>query len=99
MQVGAFPGERAAWQVAEESARLAPEGQPRVQPIVYGRRTLYHAQLLGLSEAEARNRRAGTATSAGAFPGARFSAPGARCGTNPPKVDERAEAATLARQK
>jgi D-alanyl-D-alanine carboxypeptidase len=55
VQVGAFPGERAAWQVAQESARLAPEGQPRVQPIVYGRRTLYHAQLLGLSEAEARN--------------------------------------------
>jgi len=55
VQVGAYPGERAAWEVAQESARLAPEGQPRVQPIVYGRRTLYHAQLLGLSEAEARN--------------------------------------------
>ena len=54
IQVGAFPGERAASFVAQEAARLAPDGQPRVQPIVYGRRTLYHAQLLGLSEAEAR---------------------------------------------
>jgi D-alanyl-D-alanine carboxypeptidase len=54
VQIGAFPAERAAWIVAEQSAHLAPEGQPRVQPIVYGRRTLYHAQLLGLSETEAR---------------------------------------------
>ncbi len=54
VQVGAYPGEHAAREVAQEFARLAPEGQPRVQPIVYGRRTLYHAQLLGLSEAEAR---------------------------------------------
>jgi D-alanyl-D-alanine carboxypeptidase len=54
VQVGAYPGEHAAWEVAREFARLAPDGQPRVQPIVYGRRTLYHAQLLGLSEAEAR---------------------------------------------
>jgi D-alanyl-D-alanine carboxypeptidase len=54
VQVGAFPAERTAWAIAQEAARLAPEGQPRVQPIVFGRRTLYHAQLLGLSEAEAR---------------------------------------------
>jgi D-alanyl-D-alanine carboxypeptidase len=53
VQVGTFPAQRAAWMVAEESARLVPEGQPRVQPIVFGRRTLYHAQLLGLSETEA----------------------------------------------
>jgi D-alanyl-D-alanine carboxypeptidase len=54
IQVGAFPIERTAWQVAQESARLAPEGQPRVQPVVFGRRrTVYHAQLLGLTEQEA----------------------------------------------
>jgi D-alanyl-D-alanine carboxypeptidase len=54
VQVGAFPAERAAWIVAEQSAHLAPDGQPRVQPIIFRRRTLYHAQLLGLSETEAR---------------------------------------------
>ncbi len=55
IQVGAFPIERMARLVAEESARLAPDGQPRVQPIIYRRRTVYHAQLLGLSETEARS--------------------------------------------
>ena len=55
IQFGAFPAERAARIVAERSAQLAPDGQPRVQPIVYGRRTMYHAQILGLSEPEARS--------------------------------------------
>ena len=55
IQVGAVPLERTAREIAQESARLAPEGQPRVQPIVFRRRTLYHAQLLELSEAEARS--------------------------------------------
>jgi D-alanyl-D-alanine carboxypeptidase len=54
VQAGRFAAERQAWVVAQESARLAPDGQPSVQPSVYGRRTLYHAQLVGLSEAEAR---------------------------------------------
>jgi D-alanyl-D-alanine carboxypeptidase len=54
VQIGAFPAEHTAWQVAEDSTRFAPDGQPRVQPAVYRRRTVYHAQLLGLSEAEAR---------------------------------------------
>ncbi len=54
VQVGAYPAARAAWQMAQESARFAPVGQPKVQPVVYGRRTMYHAQLVGLSETEAR---------------------------------------------
>jgi D-alanyl-D-alanine carboxypeptidase len=54
IQAGAFPAQRVAWQVAQESARLAPEGQPRVQPIVFGRHRRYDAQLVGLSDAEAR---------------------------------------------
>jgi D-alanyl-D-alanine carboxypeptidase len=54
IQAGAFPAARTARAVARESARLAPEGQPRVEPAVFGRRTLYHAQLVGLSEGEAR---------------------------------------------
>jgi D-alanyl-D-alanine carboxypeptidase len=54
VQAGAFPAQRTALEVARESARLVPEGQPRVQPVVFGRRTLYQAQLVGLSEAEAR---------------------------------------------
>lgn len=54
IQAGAFPAERTARAVAQESARLAPEGQPKVQPVVFGRRTLYQAQLVGLSEAEGR---------------------------------------------
>ena len=49
-----FAAESAARDIALEFARVAPEGQPRVQPVVFGRRTLYHAQLMGLSEAEAR---------------------------------------------
>jgi D-alanyl-D-alanine carboxypeptidase len=49
-----FPAESTARDIAMEFARLAPEGQPRVQPVVFGRRTLYHAQLVGLSESEAR---------------------------------------------
>jgi|HubBroStandDraft_1064217.scaffolds.fasta_scaffold12360_4 D-alanyl-D-alanine carboxypeptidase len=54
VQFGVFPTERAASEVARESANLAPDGLPRVQPVFSGRRTVYHAQLLGLSEAEAR---------------------------------------------
>jgi D-alanyl-D-alanine carboxypeptidase len=54
VQMGAFAAERLAWDVAQESARLAPGGLPRVQPVAHGRRTVYHAQLLGLSEGEAR---------------------------------------------
>jgi D-alanyl-D-alanine carboxypeptidase len=54
IETRALAAESAARDVAQEFARLAPEGQPRVQPIVYGRRTVYHAELLGLSESEAR---------------------------------------------
>jgi D-alanyl-D-alanine carboxypeptidase len=54
VQFGAFPAERSAWTVAEQSARLAPDAQARVRPSVYGRRTIYHAQLVGVSEAEGR---------------------------------------------
>jgi hypothetical protein len=54
VQIGSFPAEHTAWQIAEDSTRFAPDGQPRVQPAVFRRHTLYHAQLVGLSEAEAR---------------------------------------------
>jgi D-alanyl-D-alanine carboxypeptidase len=54
VQIGAIPYEHAAWEIAQEAARVEPGGQPRVQPSVAGHRTLYHAQLLGLSETEAR---------------------------------------------
>ena len=54
VQAGAFPAERTAREIARESLRYAPDGQPRVQPVVFGRRTIYQAQLVGLSEAEAR---------------------------------------------
>jgi D-alanyl-D-alanine carboxypeptidase len=54
VQIGAFPAERVAWEVAQEGARMMPAGLPRVQPVAHGRRTVYHAQLLGLSEGEAR---------------------------------------------
>ena len=46
--------ESAAREVAAAFGRMVPDGQPRIQPVVLGRRTLYHAQLLGLSESEAR---------------------------------------------
>jgi len=55
IQAGAFRAERAARAIALMSARLAPEGQPRVQPVFFGRHTVYHAELIGLSEAEARS--------------------------------------------
>jgi hypothetical protein len=55
IQAGAFRAERAAREIALMSARLAPEGQPRVQPVLFGRHTVYHAELVGLSEAEARS--------------------------------------------
>jgi D-alanyl-D-alanine carboxypeptidase len=55
VQIGMYPAQRTAWLVAQDTARLAPQGQPRVQPIVFGHRTAYHAQLLGLTEAEARS--------------------------------------------
>jgi len=54
IQVGVFPAERTARGIASEAVRLAPDGQPRVQPVVIGRRTVYHVQLLGLTDAEAR---------------------------------------------
>ena len=55
IQTGALAAERIARGIALESARLAPEGQPRVQPVVFRHRTVWHAQLLGLTEAEARS--------------------------------------------
>jgi D-alanyl-D-alanine carboxypeptidase len=55
VQIGAFPAERTAWEYMQEAARLAPGGQPRVQPVLAGRHTKYHVQLLGLTETEARN--------------------------------------------
>jgi D-alanyl-D-alanine carboxypeptidase len=55
IQIGAFAAERMARGLALESARLAPDAQPRVQPVVLRHRTVYRAQLVGLSEAEARN--------------------------------------------
>ncbi len=54
VQIGGFQAERNAWEVAQEAGRLAPGGQTRVQPVAIGRRTVYHAQVLGLSEGEAR---------------------------------------------
>jgi len=54
VQMGAFPAEGTAREIALASARLEPDGQPRVQPMVSRGRTLYRAQLLGLSESEAR---------------------------------------------
>ena len=54
VQIGGFVAERTAWEVARESARIAPGGQPRVQPVVSGRNATYHAQLLAVSDAEAR---------------------------------------------
>ena len=53
VQMGGFADERAAWDAVQDTARLAPAGQPRVQPLVSGARTFYTAQLLGLTEAEA----------------------------------------------
>ena len=55
VQAGAFQAERNAWEVTQQAARIAPSGQPRVQPVISGRHTLYHAQLLGLSDTEARS--------------------------------------------
>jgi len=54
IQVGTFQAERNAWEVAREAARLMPNGEARVQPMIAGRRTVYDAQLLKLTEAEAR---------------------------------------------
>jgi D-alanyl-D-alanine carboxypeptidase len=54
VQMGGFPGQRIAWDFAQASARLEPDGEPRVQPVVFGRHTVYQAQLLGLTETEAR---------------------------------------------
>ena len=54
VQVGGFAAERLAQEMAQHSARLAPGGQSRVQTVIMGRRTAYHAQLFGLTEAEAR---------------------------------------------
>jgi D-alanyl-D-alanine carboxypeptidase len=54
VRAGGFPGERTARGVAMYGVRLAPSGQPRVQPVVFGRHTRYEAELVGLSETEAR---------------------------------------------
>ena len=54
VQIGAFPAARSAWNAAHDARRLVPEGQPRVQPVVFGHGTMYLARLAGLSEAEAR---------------------------------------------
>ena len=54
VQTGAFADERSARLIAQESARLVSDGQPRVQPVVSGRRTIYNAQLVGVSQAEGR---------------------------------------------
>jgi D-alanyl-D-alanine carboxypeptidase len=54
IQTGAVASERAAYDLAQEAGRMAPRGQPRVQPVVVGRHTKYHAQLFDLSEPEAR---------------------------------------------
>ncbi len=54
VQIGGFTVERIAQEIARQSARLAPGGQPRVQAMITGRRAAYHAQLVGLTETEAR---------------------------------------------
>ncbi len=54
VQIGGFVAERTAWDVAQEAARIAPGGQPRVQPVVSGRRATYHAQIMAVSDSEAR---------------------------------------------
>lgn len=54
VQIGGFTVERIAQEIAQQSARLAPGGQPRVQAMIVGRRAAYHAQLVGLTETEAR---------------------------------------------
>lgn len=55
VETKAFAAQSAAREIAAAFSRMAPEGEPRVQPVVFGRRTLYHAQLVGLSESEARS--------------------------------------------
>jgi D-alanyl-D-alanine carboxypeptidase len=55
VQLGAYLAEHTAWEIAQEAGRFAPNGEPRAVPVAEGRRTLYHAQILGLSEPEARN--------------------------------------------
>jgi D-alanyl-D-alanine carboxypeptidase len=52
-RIGAFLAEHTASDVAQEAARLAPAGLPRVQTVMSGRRAKYQAQLLGLTEGEA----------------------------------------------
>jgi hypothetical protein len=54
IQTRAIAGQGAAREVAQAFARLAPEGEPRVQSVVFRHRTQYRAELLGLSESEAR---------------------------------------------
>jgi D-alanyl-D-alanine carboxypeptidase len=54
VETRAIVSESVARDLAAEFARLAPEGEPRVQPVLYRRHTVYHAELLGLSESEAR---------------------------------------------
>jgi D-alanyl-D-alanine carboxypeptidase len=54
VQVGPFQAERHAWEVSRRAAEAMPNGEPRVQPILERRHTAYLAQLLGVSESEAR---------------------------------------------
>jgi D-alanyl-D-alanine carboxypeptidase len=61
IQAGAFTTEAAARQAAATARRVANAGEPRVETITQQRKTLYRAQVIGLSEAEARTTCAGLA--------------------------------------
>lgn len=54
IETKALTAESAAHAVSLALARLVPEGEPRVQPVGFGHRTRYHAELVGLTESEAR---------------------------------------------
>ena len=53
VQVGAFASEALARQAAANARKLADTGQARVEPVVIQGRTVWRAQLIGLSSAEA----------------------------------------------
>ncbi len=54
IQAGAFTSEAAARQAAATARRVANAGEPRVESITQSRKTLWRAQVVGLSETEAR---------------------------------------------
>ena len=54
VQMGPYPDRQTAWQVAQEATERAPAGEPRAQQMVVGHRAMYVAQLVGLSEVEAK---------------------------------------------